>query len=145
MTSCGTLQIYVNQDSAYSKKDSIIINQTTDDKSGTLGELQFLLQSNGYNLMSYGAAKNALNLDADSLEGSVRGKITNTTSYNSIYLLDLNYSYYYDVFYYAYTTFSATITDLENGETVMVANFRGDKSCRAVLKELVEKMNKVIE
>ena len=144
-SSCGTMNVFVNTDSTYSKKNPITINQSSDDPSGTLGELQFLLQSNGYKLMSYGVAKKALNLDTESKNESFHGEITNTVSFNSVYVVDLNYTYYYDMLYYAYRSFSATITDLKTGEIVMTANFRGDKSCRAVLKELVAKMNSVIK
>jgi hypothetical protein len=95
--------------------------------------------------MSYGAAKKAFNLDSQSENGSYHGEITNTTTFNSVYVMDINYSYYYDVFYWAYTSFSATITDLKTGEIIMTANFRGDKSVRSVLSELVQKMNVVIK
>ena len=61
-----------------------------------------------------------------------------------MYVLDINYSYYYDLFHNAYTNFSATITDLSTGEIIMTATFRGNKSVRSVLNELVQKMNKVI-
>ena len=144
-SSCGSMQVYVNHDAKYSKKNPITINQSSDDQSGTLGELQFLLQSNGYKLMSYGAAKKALNLDSQSQSGAYHGEITNTTSFNSVYVMDLNYTYYYDMFYYAYRSFSATITDLKTGEIVMTANFRGDRGVRSVLQELVSKMNTVIK
>jgi hypothetical protein len=145
LSSCGTMNVFVNQESTYSKKNPITINKSSDDKSGTLGELQFLLQSNGYKLMSYGAAKKALNLDTESNNESFHGEITNTVSFNSVYVIDLNYTYYYDMLYYAYRTFSASITDLETGEIIMTANFRGDRSCRSVLNELVNKMNSVIK
>jgi len=144
LTSCGTLNVYVNQSSTYSKKNPITINQSSDDQSGTLGELQFLLQSNGYKLMSYGAAKKALNLDTEAHSSTFHGEITNSTTFKSVYVLNLNYTYYWDSFYYAYRSFSSTITDLRTGEIIMTANFRGDKSCRAVLTELVDKMNSVI-
>lgn len=144
-TSCGTMNVFVNPDSTYSKKNPITINQSSDDASGTIGELQFLLQSNGYKLMSYGAAKKALNLDTESNSESFHGEITNTVSFKSVYVIDLNYTYYYDMLYYAYRSFSATITDLKTGEIVMTANFRGDRSCRSVLNELVSKMNTVIK
>ncbi len=143
--SCGTMNVFVNPDSTYSKKNPITINQSSDDASGTLGELQFLLQSNGYKLMSYGAAKKAINLDTESKTESFHGEVTNTVDFNSVYVIDLNYTYYYDMLYYAYRSFSATITDLKTGEIVMTANFRGDRSCRSVLNELVKKMNSVIK
>ena len=145
LSSCGSMRVYVNTDTTYSRKNPITINKAVDDETGTLGELQFLLQSNGYKLMSYGAAKKALNLDSETQDQTYHSEITKSTTFNSVYVLDMNYSYYFDLFYWAYTNFSATITDLATGEIIMTANFRGDKSCRAVLDELVSKMNAIIK
>ncbi|MDR2407429.1 MAG: hypothetical protein LBE13_04870, partial [Bacteroidales bacterium] len=138
LLSCGTMRVYVNPDATYSRKTPITIinNRHADNGTGTLGELQFLLQSNGYKLISYSTAKKALNLDTESRDDAFHGEITNSTTFNAAYVLDLNYSYYYDVFYWAYTNFSATITDLRTGEIIMTANFRGNKSVRLVLNEL---------
>lgn len=144
LSSCGTMQVYVNQDSTYSRKNPITITNTSD-VSGTLGQLQYLLQSNGYKLMSLSAAKKALNLDVSNNSNSSHAEITRTTTVNSVYVLEMNYTYYWDMFYYSYTSFSATITDLVTGEIIMTSNFRGDKSVNAVLNEFVREMNKVIK
>lgn len=143
VTSCGTMRVYVNHDSSYSRKNPITIISESDE-SGALGELQFQLQSNGYKLMSMTAAKKALNLDTDISSNSVHSEFTNTTTVRSVYVLEMNYSYYWDTFYYAFTNFSATITDLETGEIIMTGIFSGDKSVRSVITELVNEMNKVI-
>lgn len=143
LTSCGSMKVYVNNDSTYSRKNPITI-VAPQDESGTMGELQFLLQSNGYKLMSYSAAKKAINLDTEYGDNTTHKELTNTTSFNSAYVLELNYNFHWDL-RYVYTTFSATITDLRSSEIIMTANFRGDKGCRAVLEELVEKMNAVIK
>ena len=145
LSSCGSMRVFVNEEHTYSRKNPITINLSTDDETGTLGELQFLLKSNGYKLMSYGSAKKALNLDSQYQNSSTHNEITYSKEFNSIYLMDIDYSYYYDVFYYAYRSFTATITDLRSGEIIMTANFRGDKGCRAVLKEFVDKLNKIIK
>lgn len=143
VASCGTMRVYVNHDSTYSRKNPITIISESDE-SGALGELQFQLQSNGYKLMSMTAAKKALNLDTDTSSNSVHSEFTNTTTVRSVYVLEMSYSYYWDTFYYAFTNFSATITDLETGEIIMTGIFRGDKSVRSVITELVNEMNKVI-
>lgn len=144
MSSCGTMQVYVNQESTYSRSNPITITNSSDE-SGALGQLQFLLQSNGYKLMSMSAAKKALNLDTVENGNQFHAEITNTTSVRSVYVLEMHYTYYWDMFYYAFTSFSATITDLESGEIIMTSNFRGDKSVNAVLNEFVTKMNAVIK
>lgn len=144
LSSCGSVRVFVNEEHAYSRKNPITINLLSNDESGTLGELQFLLKSNGYKLMSYASAKKALNLDSEYNNSSTHHEITYTKEYNSIYLMDIDYTYYYDVFYYAYRSFSATITDLRTGEIIMTAHFRGDRGCRAVLQEFVNELNKII-
>lgn len=143
LTSCGSMKVYVNHDSTYSRKNPITI-VAPQDKSGTIGELQFLLQSNGYKLMSYSAAKKALNLDSEYDDNKSHQELTNTISFNSAYVLELNYNYDWDL-RYIYNNFSANITDLRTGEIVMSASFRGEKGCKSVLEDLVEQMNKVIK
>lgn len=144
MSSCGTMQVYVNQDSTYSRKNPITITNSSD-VTGTLGELQFQLQSNGYKLMSLSAAKKALNYDSQQGENNYHSEITNTTTFNSVYVLEMHYSYFWDSFYYAIINFSATITDLSSGEIIMTANFKGQKGVNGVVSDLVREMNKVIK
>ncbi|MBQ2779327.1 MAG: hypothetical protein IJF46_06100 [Bacteroidaceae bacterium] len=145
LISCGSVKVHVNNDHTYSRKTPITINKAFNDDSDALGELQYLLQSNGYKLMSYGSAKKAFNLDSNYGQSHEHSEITYTHEFNSLYILDLDYDYYFDLFYYAFTRFSATITDLRSGEIIMTAHFRGDKSCKAVLKEFVNKLNSVIK
>ena len=144
-SSCGTMKVHVNQEATYSRKNPITINLPSDDKCGTLGELQFLLQSNGYKLMSYTAAKKALNLDSESGSDSYHGEVSSTTIFKSAYVMDINNLCYFDGFAWAYNSFSANITDLVTGEIIMTANFRGDRYVSSVLSELVKKMNTVIK
>lgn len=141
MSSCGTVKIYSNPESEFNKKTPITINLESDDKSGTLGELQFLLKSKGYNVLSYNSAKKYLSLDVNKEKENIHGVIVGNKEFKSLYILNVDYTYYWDVFYYSYTSFSATITDLVSGEIIMTANFRGDRNCGAVLNEFVEKMN----
>lgn len=144
MHSCGTMQVYVNNDATYSRKNPITIKNSSDE-TGALGQLQYLLQSNGYRLMSMSAAKKALNLDTIKNNNSSHSEITHTTTVNSVYVLEMHYTYFYDIFYYGFYSFSATITDLVSGEIIMTSNFRGEKSVNAVLNEFVREMNKVIK
>jgi len=144
-SSCGTMKVHVNQEATYSRKNPITINLPSDDKCGTLGELQFLLQSNGYKLMSYGAAKKALNLDSESGSDSYHGEVASTITFKSAYVMDINNLCYFDGLAWAYNSFSANITDIVTGEIIMTANFRGDRYVGSVLNELVQKMNNVIK
>lgn len=143
-TSCGNVRVFVNEDSTFSRKNPITIDQDADDASGTLGELQFLLKSSGYKLMSYGAAKKALNFDENGDRNSSHSEVTSTTEFNSAYIIDLKYTGSSDIGV-RYKSFSATITDLRSGEIIMTAVFRGDKAVKKVLKEFVMQINKVIK
>lgn len=146
ITSCGTMNVYVNHDSTYTRSNPITIIQSHDE-SGVLGELQFQLQSNGYKLMSLSAAKKALNLDTESSDNSFHAEFTNTTSFKSSYVLEPHYSCYMDLFtlQYWFTNFSATITDLVTGEIIMTATFSGDRPVKTVISEFIKEMNKVIK
>lgn len=144
LSSCGSVRVFVNEEHTYSKKNPITINLSTNDKSGALGELQFLLKSNGYKLMSYGSAKKSLNLDSQYNISSTHNEITYTKEFNSIYLMDIDFTYHNNDVYY-YRTFTATITDLRTGEIIMTANFRGYKLCKFVLQEFVNELNKIIK
>ena len=144
LSSCGALNVTVNHDMAYKRSTPITILQSKDDATGTLGELQFLLKSNGYKLMSYTAAKKAFTVDAEAQSNSAHVEFANTTTLNSCYVLEYDYTYTWDVGGYYYGSFYATITDLVSGEMIMSANFRGYKPVRAVLNELITKMNSVI-
>ena len=96
LSSCSaSMQVFVNQSSNYSRKTPITITNKSDG-SGALGELQFLLQSNGYKVMSMAAAKKALNLDSESSNGKEHSEVTYTTTVKSVYVIEMNYSYYID-------------------------------------------------
>jgi hypothetical protein len=100
----------------------------------------------GFNIISYSSAKKAIKYK-DQIKGSDRennefeAEIYSIKELNSIYSLELNYTYYYDTFYYAFRTFSARVVDLNSGEIIMSANFRGDKSTKAVLRDFVNQLS----
>lgn len=64
LTSCGTMKVFIAPNSDFTKSTPITIDRLKDDASGTLGELQYLLQTNGYKVMSFLTAKKTYNLDS---------------------------------------------------------------------------------
>ncbi len=142
------MQVSVNNDSKYSKKQPITIVNETDD-SGALGELQFALQSNGYKVMSMKAAKKALNIDSEKSSNETHSEITATTSFNSVYVIEMNYSHYIDPLTSRahLHSFSANITDLVTGEIIMTSRLNNsfvDCTVKHAVNLLVSEMNKVI-
>lgn len=153
-SSCGTtMKVAVNPNSSYSKNNPItIIDESKySEKTGALGELEYLLQSNGYNLMSMDAAKKAMNIDEtedlDENHSEKHKELTHTTTYKSVYVLKMQYNSTIGTFNnnYYFLNLSVTITDLATGELVMTSHFRGNKKIQIVLKKLVQEMNKVIK
>lgn len=143
--SCGTMKVYVNTDSTYSRQNPITIANLDNDPAGFIGELKFQLQSNGYKLMSYEAAKKSIEYDSSTEDSSYHSELNNVTYVNSAYVLTLSYNCYYDVLYWCITSLSATITDLVTGETIMSAAFHGEKGCNGVVSDLVRQMNTYIK
>lgn len=213
LASCGSMRMYMTPDSTYTKDDTIAIVNQVEDASGTLGTLQFLLQSNGYQVISYKNAKRQLKLDSieratysttnktiitktvvvDTLKGDttinidhnrnikqgsvdlvnrvssvedkrvgkeqtkiitdsvvVHGYIDNKelalqelaeSDVAPIYSLELKYSYYLDLLYYSYTSFTATITNMKTDDVVLTASFVGDKRCPKVLESFIKQLN----
>ena len=153
-SSCGTtMKVAVNPNSSFSRNNPItIIDESKDsEETGALGELEYLLQSNGYNLMSMDAAKKAMNIDEtedlNENHSEKHKELTHTTTYKSIYVLKMQYNWTIAGFNYniLILNLSVTITDLATGELVMTSHFRGNKKTQIVFKKLVQEMNKVIK
>ena len=148
ITSCGTMQVTTKPDVVLSKSASITIAQQ-EDQTGTVGELNHLLFSKGFNVIAYSTAKKAMtykekNTGDDMVNNETNAELHSFREINSIYALELNYTYYYDMLYWAYRNFSARVVDLETGEIVMSAYFRGDRSVRSVLNEFVNKLDEQV-
>ncbi len=147
-TSCGTVKLSVKPGATFSRNATLTIAEE-DDITGTVGELNHLLFEKGFNVIAYSTAKKALKYKdkikgSDPVNNEFEAEIYSIKELNSIYALELNYTYYYDVFYYAYRSFSARVIDLNTGQIIMSANFRGDKSVRAVLKDFVNQLSQQI-
>jgi|GEM_PF-5732807 len=148
MSSCGVVQVTTNPNTTINRNSAVTIAQE-EDMSGTVGELNHLLFFKGFKVISYSTAKKAVkykdqNKGDDWVNNETEAEIYSVTELNSIYALEMNYTYYYDVLYWAYRNFSARLVDLETGEIVMSAYFRGDRSVRSVLNELVNKMDEQV-
>ena len=142
LSSCGTLQVFVSNDTGFSRKTPITITNQPD-PSGTVGILQFLLQTNGYKVISMDVAKKALNIDSNN---SSHTEITSTIDFKTAYVLTMDYTYYVDPIVSTncgYHYFYATIVDLRSGELILTATFRGDRQIDEVLEMFIKELNRI--
>jgi hypothetical protein len=149
MTGCGSVNVYVKPGAVLSKKSTITVTGEND-QSGTRGTLEHLLLSKGFNIVSETTAKTAVRYK-DQLQGSnsynneFSSEVYSVKELNSVYALDTRYTYYYDMLYYAYRSFSAKVVDLNTGEVVLSVSFVGDRSVNSVLEDCVEQIAKLVK
>lgn len=142
--SCGTTDVFVKPGISLSRNSTITIIGP-DDSSGTKGQLTHLLISRGFNIVSEKTAKTAIRYK-DEIKGKniinheFSAEIYRIKEFNSIYACELNYRYVMDLFGPVFQNFSAKLIDLNTGEIVMTANFRGSKSINSVLKDLASQI-----
>lgn len=144
LSSCGAVRLSVKDNAKFTKNTTVTV-AANDDQSGSVGELNQLLFEYGFNVVSYSTAKKAIQYK-DEIKGSdpnnsrFEAEIYSVRELNSVYAIELDYTYYYDVFYYSYRSFSARVIDLNTGQIVASANFRGDRSVSGVLEDFAEQL-----
>lgn len=142
--SCGTSKVAISK-GVYSKNVPITIVKSGDDPVGAVEELQFLLKENGYKVMSYSAVKQKFNINTDYDSSSTSISMYHSTTFNSCYIMELNYTHEWDLGGYYFWKCFVTISDLKSGELIMSSRFNGYKRVSTVLENLVDEITKVIE
>lgn len=124
------------------------------------GKLEHLLLERGFEVVSQAVAEEKVKLQSEAeggvlaksqsgqgqYAGGVIGKsrseqaLSTVRELKSTYILRFKYHSYWDVFYWAFTTYNATVVDLRTGEVVASADFSGDRSANSVLKEFANKL-----
>ena len=149
LESCGTVDLFVKPGTSFNKQTTITI-VGDDDGSNTKGQLEFLLLSKGFNIVSETSAKTAIRYK-DRLKGSDRfnnefnAEVYSIKELNSIYAMTTNYSYYYDMFFYAYRNFTAKVIDLNTGQLLLTVNSAGDRAVSSVLSSLADQLSALIK
>lgn len=145
ITSCSSLKMAVRPGVSFSKNSSITI-VAQEDVAGTVGELTHLLLQKGFNVISYSTAKKAIKYKSKDKGNEFEAERYKVQDLNSIYALELDCNLGMGEFTdYVYDSFSARVTNLNTGEIVASASFRGHKSVDKVLKEFANKLAKNIE
>ena len=134
LVSCGAVSSYAKPDFTINKEIPIIVSDIDGDEPGVQEKLEHLLLTKGFNVVS----KSYLG----DLDKSSKGGMYFSVDDQKSYEIQLNFTYYYDVFYYAFKSFSARVVDRDTNKIVITANFSGDKSVTAVLNEFMIELEK---
>ncbi|MGC4039402.1 MAG: hypothetical protein QM710_01015 [Flavobacterium sp.] len=151
MSSCGSIKLNAEPGQHFTKETTFTFaenNTGAVDKTETVKELKYLLAQKGFNVVSIKNASKATLFPDEILQTKDKSQILEIYSIKdqkSIYAIETDYDYYYDVFYYSYTRFSAKIIDLNTNKTVMTAYFKGDQSVKKILKDFSELLSKQIK
>jgi hypothetical protein len=148
LISCGSVRVYVKPNTEFSRQMSLTLTGSDNDKAGLIGELQFALTSNGFNVVSESVARNGINLsqegqlDSDSFD--LNSNLYKSLELKSVYALNSRYNLGINPLTYSITisSFQAELVDLYTGEVVISLSFRGNRTPQAVAKRVVEELNK---
>jgi len=160
LTGCGTVNVAMKPHTAFTKNSTITIVVQNTDQLGVQGKIEHLLLERGFEVLSEAVTQDKVKLQSESETGiaaksmkesgesaaAVIGKsrseqsLSRVTEIKSSYILRFRYHAYYDVFYWAFTTFNATVVNLASGEVVASVNFSGDRSVDSVLEEFANKL-----
>lgn len=160
LSACGTVSVALKPDTSFTKKGTITVVAENQDTIGIQGKLEHLLLERGFEVVSQAVAEEKIKLQSEAESALLAKGVSNSNEYDakvieksrseqslsrvrelkSAYILRFRCSYYYDLFYYAFRTFNATVVDLRTGKVVASANFSGDRSVNSVLKEFMDKL-----
>ena len=136
--SCSTLRISGPRDGAtYDRKVPMAIVPYHDETETGAGELMYLLQTNGYNLISFESARTGRLPHRSRHARPHRGKIDMGDSFYIMEIHNRKKKGTEDT----YSSYRATISDSETGYIILSANLRGKKDARQTVRELVRRMN----
>ncbi|MBU0568129.1 hypothetical protein KKC52_08800 [bacterium] len=165
LVSCGTVNVAIKPNTTFTKQGTITVVVESTDPIGVQGNLEHLLLEKGFEVVSQVVAEEKVKLQSES-EGGVLAKgksnedqytavvvgkslseqaVSRIRELKSTYILRFKYHSYWDVFYWAFTTFNATVVDLRTGEVVASVNFSGDRSANSVLEEFINKLTATIK
>ena len=139
LTSCG-FKIKVMADEHFTKQTTLSIGNY-DDPIGTVKELNYLLKSEGFNMVPVSSVSNAVKYKDpfnDISKNEELQKIFNITDLKSIYSIKLNY--YCSKDNLRYNNFGLSVID-PNGRIIMYGSFVGMNEARQnVLKKVAKKL-----
>ena len=154
------MNVIMKPQTTFTKNSTITVVMQSADQLGVQGKLEHLLLERGFEIVSEAVAQEKVKLRSESDTGIAAKSVTTpsdsavvimgksrseqslskVTEMKSSYILRFRYHAYYDVFYWAFTSFNATVVNLATGEVVVSVSFSGDRSVNSVLKEFTNKL-----
>ena len=157
LSGCGTVNVALKPNTEFSKNSTITIIVNGHDRIGVQGSLEHLFLERGFEVVSEAVARRELKFQSESdsallaQSGQSKAGVISKSSSNqvlssvktvkSVYILRTSYNAYYDVFYWAFTSFNATVVDLSTGKVVGSVRFSGDRSVGSVLEDFANKIS----
>jgi len=146
----GPLNFSVRPDTSFKRHSTITITSGGYDPLGVQGQMEHLLVSRGFEVISEAVAHDKLKYK-DKITSDTRGQseaeasLERIEEVRSIYILRFSYGYRADFPHgNVFTDFTASIVDLETGKVEVTADFSqgqfGSKSVSSVLREFADKL-----
>ncbi|SHJ67297.1 hypothetical protein SAMN04487911_13014 [Arenibacter nanhaiticus] len=149
LNSCGSAKVYVKPNTNFNRDMSLTVRGTDNDAAGLIGELQFALTSNGFNVVSESVARNGINLsqkgEIENSNFDIKSQLYKSIELKSVYVLIPRYNWHIYAFSYRITNFQAELVDLFSGEVVMNISFQGDRTPTGVTNRVIEELNKQLK
>ena len=160
LTGCGTLNVFLKPHTTFSRDSTLTVVVESEDRLGIQGKLEHLLLNRGFEVVSQAVAKEKVSFESESnaaamaktasgsgtVTAGVIGTIKSEQSLSKVrevksaFILRFRYHAFYDLIYWSFTSFNATIVELSSGKVVASASFSGGKSVDSVLEEFVKKL-----
>lgn len=152
---CARFKFSTKSDTAFSRNCTITVVCNDDDALGIQKDLEDLLSSKGFNVVTETLARIKVSMQdryknkslGESKAGTSSERLKEPTS---VYCLRFSYKFYYLTVYqyYIFTNFTAKVVDLDTGEVVATADFSqsgfGTRSISSVLRAVVNKVTNSI-
>ncbi|WP_300565328.1 hypothetical protein [Flavobacterium sp.] len=118
-----------------------------EDAIGTKRELISFLSSEGFNVVPFDAAKNAMKFkeSINNVQNNEIQKAFNITDLNSVYALSLKYQYFKNLEGYSYRNFKVSVIDMNTGRVIMHGYdaTESNTTVKVILRKLAKKLAKL--
>jgi len=145
----GPVNVSIRPDTSFDQNSTITVISSGHDPLNVSGQLEFLLSSKGFDVVSEAVARDRIEYEEEvsksPTQQNTTGAVERVRRVPSAYILRYNYNYRPDFPNgYVFTNFTATIVDLSSGKIIASTNFNqgefGSKSVSKTLTEFVDQL-----